>query len=317
MTFRPKTWLFPAFLTILILIVTWTVIRLPSQLRIEEGLFPDKAVDFIEKNNLSGNLFNPSGWGGYLIWRCYPECRVFIDGRCLVYGERIYEEYGAIFRGEPRPSIKERDKPLWENLLDKYGVNVVLIDYSGKRSRPNLRDRLWKDRDWRLIYWDDNALLYIRDIPQNQELINRFGYHLLNPDGERIDVEKIEQVIKELKRKLMEDPSSFLAHHLLGMAYGEEGKLNLAIAEFQEALRLRPDDVTIHSNLAIAYFKKGLFEQAIREFREALYLNPDSAEIHFNLGRAYLEANMPKKAKLEFKKALRIKPEIRNLKEKR
>ncbi|MBU4561434.1 tetratricopeptide repeat protein [bacterium] len=294
MTFRPKTWLFPASLTILILIVTWTAIHLPSQLRIKERLFPDKAVNFIEKNNLSGNLFNPSGWGGYLIWKSYPECKVFIDGRCLVYGERIYEEYGAIFRGESA----------WENLLDRYRVNLVLIDYSGKHSRPNLRDRLWEDRDWRLIYWDDNTLLYIKNLPQNQALIHRFGYHFLNPDGERIDVEKIEQVIKELKRKLIEDPSSFLAHHLLGMTYGEEGELDLAIEEFQEALKLGPDDATIHSNLAVAYFKKGLFVLAIPEFRKALSLNPDSAEIHFNLARSYLEANMPKEAKIEFKKAL-------------
>ncbi|MCK4648337.1 tetratricopeptide repeat protein [bacterium] len=300
MTFRPKTWLFPAFLTILILIVTWTVIRLPSQLRIEEGLFPDKAVDFIEKNNLSGNLFNPSAWGGYLIWRRYPECRVFIDGRCLVYGEKIYKEYGAIFRGEPP----------WENLLDKYGVNVVLIDYSGKHSRPNLRDRLWEDRDWQLIYWDDKSMLYIRNLPQYQALINRFGYRFLNPDEERIDIERIEEVLRELKRKLKEDPFSFLAHHLLGMAYGEKGKLDLAIKEFKKALTLNPDEATIHSNLAVAYFKKELFNEAIREFRKALYLNPDSAEIHFNLAHAYLEANMPKEAKMEFKKAMKIKPEM-------
>lgn len=298
---RSKARLFPISLLIFIIIIVWTVIRLPSQLGIKERLFPDKAVNFIEKNNLSGNLFNPSGWGGYLIWRCYPECRVFIDGRCLVYGERIYEEYGAIFRGETP----------WKDLLDRYRVNLALIDYSGKHSRPNLRDKLWEDGDWRLIYWDDDAMLYIRNLPQYQALIDRFEYHFLNPDGERIDTERIEQVIEELKRKLEGDPSSFLAHHLLGMAYGEEGKLDLAIAEFREALRLNPDEAAIHSNLAVAYFKKGLLNEAIQEFRKALDLNPDSAEIRFNLAQAYLEANMPEKAKIEFKKALKIKPEMK------
>jgi len=307
---RPKIRLFPISSLIFILIIVWMGIRLPSQLGIEERLFPDKAVDFIEENELSGNLFNPSGWGGYLIWRCYPECRVFIDGRCLVYGERIYEEYGAIFRGEPRPSIEERGKPAWENLLDRYRVNLALIDYSGKRSRPNLRDRLYKSQDWRLLYWDDKSMLYIRNLPQNQELINRLGYRFLNPDGESIDVERSEQVIKELKRKLEEDPSSYLAHHLLGMTYGEKGKFDLAVEEFKEALKLNPEEATVHSNLAVAYFKKGLFDEAIREFREALRLEPTSAETHFNLAHAYLEANMPKDAKAEFKKALKIKPEM-------
>ncbi|GAI18249.1 unnamed protein product, partial [marine sediment metagenome] len=221
-------------------------------------------------------------------------------GRCLVYGEKIYEEYGAIFRGESP----------WENLLDKYRANLALIDYSEKRSRPNLRDRLWEDRDWQLIYWDDKSMLYIRNLPQNQALINRLGYRFLNPDGEIIDIARIEWVIEELKRKSKEEPSSFLAHHLLGIAYGEKEEFNLAIAEFQEALKLNPDEATIHSNLAVAYFKKGLTDEAIQEFQEALALNPDSAELHFNLAHAYLEANMPKEAKAEFQKALKIKPEI-------
>ncbi|HEA47544.1 MAG TPA: tetratricopeptide repeat protein [bacterium] len=300
MTFRPKAWLFPASLTILILIIAWTAIRLPSQIKIKEGLFPDKAVDFIEENELSGNLFNPSGWGGYLIWRLYPECRVFIDGRLLVYGERIYEEYGAIFRGEPP----------WEELLNRYKVDIALVDYNRKHSRPNLRDRLYESQDWRLIYWDDESMLYIKNLPQNQALIDRFGYRFLNPDGERMDVGKIEEVIGELKRKLKEEPSSFLSHHLLGIAYGEKEEFTLAIGEFQKALRFNPGEAAIHSNLAVTYFKKGLLSEAIREFREALHLNPDSAETHFNLAEVYLKANMPERAKAEFKKALKIKPEM-------
>lgn len=306
----PKIRLFPISPLIFILIIVWMAVRLPSQLRIEERLFPNKAVNFIKENELSGNFFNPSGWGGYLIWRCYPECRVFIDGRCLVYGERIYEEYGAIFRGEPRPPMRGGGEPAWKDLLDRYKVNLALIDYSGKHSRPNLRDRLYESRDWRLVYWDDDAMLYIRNLPQYQELINKLEYRFLNPDGERIDEERIKEVLRELKRKLRENPSSFLAHHFLGMAYGEKGKLDLAIEEFKKALKLNPDEATIHSNLAVAYFKKGLSNEAIQEFQEALALNPDSAEIHFNLAHAYLEANMPKEAKVEFKKALKIKPEM-------
>jgi len=47
--------------------------------------YPEKAVQFIKKNNLPGPLYNHFNWGGYLIWHL-PHLPVSIDGRGNVCG---------------------------------------------------------------------------------------------------------------------------------------------------------------------------------------------------------------------------------------
>jgi hypothetical protein len=47
---------------------------------------PAGGADFIERNHLTGPLFNSWGWGGYLIWRL-PSLPVSIDGRLNVNGQ--------------------------------------------------------------------------------------------------------------------------------------------------------------------------------------------------------------------------------------
>lgn len=64
------------------------------------------------------NLLNAYHWGGYLIWAFYPERRVFIDGRADMYGDAFVEEFAAAYHGGPE----------WESLLDRYGVEVALLD---------------------------------------------------------------------------------------------------------------------------------------------------------------------------------------------
>ena len=54
------------------------------------------AADFVERENIRGNLFNTYGIGGYLIHRWYPDPtrKVFIDGRNVDYG---YDFMNAAF----------------------------------------------------------------------------------------------------------------------------------------------------------------------------------------------------------------------------
>jgi len=64
----------------------------------EADTFPKAAVDFIQINNMEGNIFNSYGWGGYLIWRLYPDHFIFIDGRADVYGDQFLINYINIYR---------------------------------------------------------------------------------------------------------------------------------------------------------------------------------------------------------------------------
>lgn len=109
---------------------------------------PVAAVDFLKTENVPGPLYNNYGWGGYLIYRLYPEYRVYIDGRADVYGDRFFAETMNIFDG-----LKN-----WREPLDSYGVRTVLISPDAPMTTVLRREETWKK-----IYEDKSAVIFTRD----------------------------------------------------------------------------------------------------------------------------------------------------------
>ena len=80
--------------------------------------FPVKSVEYIEKEGIKGNIFNSYNWGGYLIWNMYPDQKVYIDGRCDMYGAEFVTRFVDIYMA----------KPGWENALEEDKIDYVLIE---------------------------------------------------------------------------------------------------------------------------------------------------------------------------------------------
>lgn len=87
------------------------------QAKYDPSMFPVAAVDEISKRNLSGRIFSTDDWSGYLIYRLYPDAKVFLDGRSDYYGPALGEEFSDIVSA----------KSGWENHLKKYGAETVLL----------------------------------------------------------------------------------------------------------------------------------------------------------------------------------------------
>jgi hypothetical protein len=79
--------------------------------------YPAAGVAFLEEHLPEGNLFNEYGWGGYLIYRLFPQRPVFIDGRADVYGDDLMESYRQV-------AGVTSD---WQAVLDRYDVQVALL----------------------------------------------------------------------------------------------------------------------------------------------------------------------------------------------
>src|SRR5882672_2743386 len=81
-------------LGLVLAVVTLGVRRtVAEQPAIEAQEFPAAAVDFILTQRPPQPIYNEYVWGGYLIWRLYPDYRVYIDGRADVYGDRLVDEW--------------------------------------------------------------------------------------------------------------------------------------------------------------------------------------------------------------------------------
>ena len=73
--------------------------------------YPNKAADFLVENKVKGNFFNDFNSGAYLIGRCFPDIKVFMDGRTEVYGPRFFQYYDKAW--------KQGDVKILEEILDK------------------------------------------------------------------------------------------------------------------------------------------------------------------------------------------------------
>lgn len=109
-------------------------------------VFPVKAVDWMEEEQISGPGFNYFPWGGYFLYRAWPEQRVFIDGQTDFYGENLTRQYETVI------TLDEG----WLQVLVKYGVKWVLIPKDEKLARA-----LQTEAGWEVRYQDPTAVVLV------------------------------------------------------------------------------------------------------------------------------------------------------------
>ncbi len=191
--------------------------------------FPMGAVEFLRGREIApGHLFNDVKFGGYLIWSRFPERQVFIDGRNEVYPDVLREIHGALDSG-----------PAWRGLMNRYGIDSALLRYPPSLSPVvypgNGKDLPRRDyrpfstlyfprEEWALVHWDDAAMLFLKRVPDYQELIRENEYRVLRPDDHRHQIRRAvaddsfrESVLEEVERKLREDPDCRRARDLYKM----------------------------------------------------------------------------------------------------
>jgi len=93
-------------------------------------------------------------------------------------------------------------------------------------------------------------------------------------------------------------------HNKIGMAYLNEGKVQLAFVEFQKAIKIDPNNKDIVYNLGIVYLQLEDYESARKSFQKAIQLGPNFADSYNNLGVTYMQLRQWKEAVDSFQKAL-------------
>jgi hypothetical protein len=126
----------------------------------DDKLFPAKAVDFLMAENVSGNMFNNEEFGDYIIYKTWPRYRVFFDGRSDMYGAALGSEYLKV----------ARTLPGWQNVLQERQVDWVFFN-----TGSILSSLLNTNPGWHLIYSDPVASIFVRDKPEYQRLIAKYG----------------------------------------------------------------------------------------------------------------------------------------------
>jgi hypothetical protein len=186
--------------------------------------FPERITDFVVKNNLKGHMLNSYGFGGYLIWKLFPERKIFIDGRNEVYLPLL------------KTIVASRtDSRRWKKLLDDFEIEYAVLNYVDDLEKVTMLDLNHQATvvympfssthfpriRWSLVYFDDTGMILVKRNGQNQNL-TALEYSAVYPEGHgyqksllkagKLDLEQARQ---QLQRKLREDPGCRRAQRLL------------------------------------------------------------------------------------------------------
>ncbi|MGD1023534.1 MAG: hypothetical protein ABR880_12180 [Candidatus Sulfotelmatobacter sp.] len=107
--------------------------------------FPVAAVDYLESHHVSGPVFGPDYWGGYFIYRLYPQVKVAMDDRHDFYGEEFVKSYLKIVHVEPG----------WNDFLNQHEVRAIVVPKDSA-----LANILLETPRWQPIYTDDVAIVF-------------------------------------------------------------------------------------------------------------------------------------------------------------
>lgn len=256
-------------------------------LGIDTKRFPDKAADFILQNHLKGNIFNLFNYGSYLIYRLSPQNKVFIDGRTELYGEEFFKNYQRTLAS---------NKTSLEDALNKYSINIAVL-YGHGLDIGGLGKYFIGNPQWQLVYFSADTLIFVKDNPENIEVIDKCKVELAKWKVPKADPEKMgmKNVFPEpyLKRAWM---------------FYELGFKDLAVAEAKEALRILPSASEAYNILGMVYTDKKLNKRAYENLRLARIYGPATRETLTSLGDFYMSTERFSDAVKIYKNLVRLNP---------
>jgi hypothetical protein len=261
------------------------------------GLTPQSmdAIDFFISNNLKGPIFNDYDIGEYLIYGLYPKEKVFTDGRPEAYPPEFFKQmYSGTLKYESA----------WQQELQKYQFNTIIFEENdvNPQAMQFIANRV-ADSTWSLVFADKYAIIFLRNIPENQKTISQYR---ITPDN------ILQRLQPLLTSELFEDRTA--AADILSLA----GRPDLGIAASL-------DIVTKWPNKGNTWKVMGQMELEVENgysailammfLDKAISCGWKTADTYTALSQAYLKLNKRDKAEEAVQMALKLNPDFYEAKE--
>ncbi|MCK5021246.1 MAG: hypothetical protein KAS32_29820, partial [Candidatus Peribacteraceae bacterium] len=128
------------------------------------------SYEFLENENIEGNMFNNYEAGSYLLFKGYPNRKVFVDGRNIEYGYSFLKDLFA----------SGSDFNIFRKLEKKYNFTHAVIQFDYYKELENLPyiSVFETMPNWDLVYIDDYSAVYSNNTSNN----NLFVYKVITPN---------------------------------------------------------------------------------------------------------------------------------------
>jgi hypothetical protein len=233
-------------------------------------------------------MFNDFNSGSYLIGHAYPRRQVFIDGRTEFYGPKFFHDYVDIGDGKAS-RIAEA--------VERYGLGGFFLTNSTTDLHTGLLKYLFNDPGWGLVYFDDDAVIFLKKTPENQALLEQYQIDLKNwsprvPDFQKLGIAfrfpapfiKRAQLLdslgcyvaaaREARLALEIQTNNAEALKILSNYYYETGDYEQAFKFARNSLLYVPGDIFMRSRLALIYHALGEDEKALKVIDAVIKKSP-------------------------------------------
>jgi hypothetical protein len=277
---------------------------------LEERHVPVRAADFMAEHGVRGRGFNHFHFGGYLLYRFWPE-------RDRLPFATIHPE---ALRREDRLGYEaaRTDPGGWAALEARHRFDYAVL-YRKQLGGDVLLDVLDADSAWALVFLDDVAALYVRRSGPLAGIAKRFAYSTV-PAGRRgigalgraaqADGALRARAAAELRRQIAASPWNAMASSVLATFALMEGRRDEAAGLLRAALAVDPALPRAHERLGMIALEAGRPADAVRELERELTLaaGAPATGLRYQLGRAYQALGDEARARAHFRAELRRDP---------
>ena len=279
----------------------------PLGVRIDFSRYPVAACDFMAAHGVRGRGFNPFYFGGYLLWRFWPDrgrlpfMDIHQSGTDLdrrIYGRMIVHPEA------------------WAELDRRYHFDYLLLNRIASRS-DRLLDRIDRDSLWAPVFVDDGAALFVRRDGPLAALADSFAYRLIPAGRSRWtavgarcqeDTAYRAQVRAELERCAAASPYSAGACSQLANISLLDGRTADAKRELARVVACDPFGPAAHGRLGRIALAENRPRDALREFETERRLGPGRPGLALEQGRAYQALGDTGRARAMYRRELAHDP---------
>lgn len=293
----------------------------------ESWWFPEKAMAFLEREKLPRNLFHDYTVGGFLTWRVGENYPDFADGRFLPFADGPFLTQRTLLASSP-------DSAAWQDAATRWNINTIVLSlsrYAGLDSYSLAE--YCHSTDWKPIYVDDVSIVFLRNRPENAQLLERFSvtcekstlpapaaangdswqaraqrfnflvnsasvYYLLSSDAEAFSA---------LQQAETLFPNAASVHLVKAQLLQADHREDDAEREYKRALDERPSDAAWFA-LATLYNSQRRYDEAEHCVKESIAYSQVPYERLRSLGLLYTSMGKQSDALVEFDEAERKSP---------
>ena len=281
----------------------WRRVEHPLGLSLDLSDTPVAACDFIAAHDLRGRGFNPFHFGGYQLWRFWPDpARLpFMD---------IHQTGTPMLRALAAAAFSSR--PAYRQLTGAWAFDYALVD---RRTAAEYRllDFFDQDSTFRLVFVDDVAAVYVRRAGPYAGLADSLGYRAWpagfgDLDGVvrryAADPQYRGAVDRELARQLEESPRNAMAHNFRANLALFQFRTDEARSELEAALAVDPELPNAWERLGLIALRDGRPRDALAAFERQRSQDAAVRGLELRIGQAWQRLGDPARARVHYRREL-------------